>query len=417
MTSLLDSFAAQAGYNPHSLTVDQARALVLDTVPVLAAAQRLPVRDALGRVLAADVISPIDVPAHTNSAMDGYALRAADLGETGDTTLTVCGTAFAGRPFEGACPASSCVRIMTGAVLPPSLDTVVMQEAVRADGEQIAIPAGQKKGQNVRHAGEDLRAGAPALHAGRLLTPSDLGLIASLGIAELSVKRRLRVALFSTGDELLSLGEAPRPGAIYDSNRYTIDGMLRRLGCEVIDLGVARDTPEALEAAFRDAAAQADAVITSGGVSVGDADFVRTLMAQLGEVAFWKIAMKPGRPMAFGRIGDAMLFGLPGNPVAVMVTFHTFVRPALMRMMGVDPLPLVPALQAECVTPLKKGAGRTEFQRGVLFAEDGRWKVRLTGAQGSGVLSSMSAANCLVVLEHERGNVAPGETVTVQLLD
>jgi molybdopterin molybdotransferase len=310
---------------------------------------------------------------------------------------------------------------MTGAILPPGGDSVVIQELARVDGECVRIPSGQKPGQNARSAGEDLRAGGVALPAGRILRPAELGLLASLGIAEVSVFRRPRVAIFSTGDELCSIGTPLRAGEVFDSNRYTLHGMVERLGCEVLDLGVVRDRPEDLETALREAAANADAVITSGGVSVGEADFVRELMGRLGEVLFWKIAMKPGRPMAFGRIGSgdeaAWLFGLPGNPVAVMVTFYQFVRGALLKLAGANPVPAVPLLPVECVSKLKKNPGRTEFQRGVLYEEDGRWRVRATGAQGSGILRSMAEANCFIVLDHARGDVAPGDTVTVQPFD
>jgi molybdopterin molybdotransferase len=259
-----------------------------------------------------------------------------------------------------------------------------------------------------------LRTGTPALRAGKLLRPAELGLIASLGVGEVVVRRRLRVAFFSTGDELCSIGTPLKEGEVYDSNRYTLHGMLARLGCEIVDLGVVRDDPAAIEAAFREAAARADAIITSGGVSVGEADFIRGLMAKLGEVAFWKIAMRPGRPMAFGRIGNAWLFGLPGNPVAVMVTFYAFVRDALLKLSGVAPVAPLPRFRVPCVTPLKKRPGRSEFQRGILFHENGEWKVRATASQGSGVLRSMSEANCLIVVEPERGNVEPGEAVDVQ---
>jgi molybdopterin molybdotransferase len=367
------------------------------------------------------VISPIDVPAHDNSAMDGYALRVADLATGAETVLRIVGTALAGGPYAGRVEAGQCVRIMTGGVVPDGCDTIVMQEAVRAAGDTVVIPPGQRPGQNLRRAGEDLKAGMAALTAGRLVRPAELGLLASLGIAEVPVWRRLRVALFSTGDELVSIGTQPREGEIFDSNRYTLYGMLTRLGCDVLDMGVVRDDPASLEAALRQAARNADAIITSGGVSVGEADFIRGLMARLGEVLFWKIAMKPGRPMAFGRIGNdrdgAVLFGLPGNPVAVMVTFYQFVRDALLKMMGVSPLPALPLLQVPCSSTLKKSPGRTEFQRGVLYRDNGQWQVRSVGVQGSGVLRSMADANCFIVLEHERGSVNAGDLVSVQTMD
>lgn len=424
MTSLLQALSCTDPSNPgdpESLSVERAREIILDLVAPVAGSERLPVRDTLGRVLAEDVISTMNVPGHDNSAMDGYAVRHADLAPESETVLKLAGTAFAGRGFEGKVPPGQCVRIMTGGVIPAGTDTVVIQEVVKATADAVTIPPKQRQGQNVRRAGEDLREGAPALREGKLIRPAELGLIASLGIGEVTVKRRLRVAFFSTGDELCSIGTPLREGEVYDSNRYTIFGMLTRLGCEVIDLGVVRDSPEAIEAAFKEAAARADAIITSGGVSVGEADFIRGLMTQLGEVAFWKIAMRPGRPMAFGKIGSgenaAWLFGLPGNPVAVMVTFYEFVRDALQKLMGISPVEPLPQFRVPCVTPLKKRPGRTEFQRGVLFRENGEWKVRATGAQGSGILSSMSEANCLIVVELERGNIEPGEPVLVQSME
>jgi molybdopterin molybdotransferase len=424
MTSLLKSFSCIDDYDPESLSVDSARRIVLDALQPVAGHERLFIRQALGRVLAGDVISPVDVPAHDNSAMDGWAVRHADLAAEGETRLKQVGTAFAGRAFDGKLGACDTVRIMTGAVMPEGADTVVIQEVVKVEEGAVVIPAGQRLGQNARRAGEDLRSGMPAIAAGKLLRPAELGIIASLGIAEVSVRRRVRVALFSTGDELCSIGTPLFPGAVYDSNRYTLWGMLTRLGCEVIDMGVVKDEPAALEAAFREAAGCADAIVTSGGVSVGEADFIRQLMAQLGEVAFWKIAMKPGRPMAFGQIGQegegAWLFGLPGNPVAVMVTFYQFVRPALLKLMGMEPVPEFPGFPARCVEPMKKGRGRTEFQRGVLFQENGEWCVRPTGHQGSGILSSMAKADCFIVLEPEREKVEKGsdegDTVMVQLM-
>jgi molybdopterin molybdotransferase len=309
------------------------------------------------------------------------------------------------------------VRIMTGAVMPAGLDTVVPQEFCRVEGERVVVPAGVvRTGDNRRLAGEDLARGEAALRAGRLLRPADLGLLASLGLAEVPVRRRLRVAFFSTGDELRSIGEPLPEGCVYDSNRYTIHGMLTRLGVELLDLGVVRDDPAALERAFREAAASADAVITSGGVSVGEADHTKQVMKKLGDVLFWKIAMRPGRPMAIGRIGDAILFGLPGNPVAVMVTFYAFVRDALLAMSGAAAEPL-PMLHAASVEPIRKKPGRTEYQRGIVTRASNGWQVKVTGSQGSGILRSMSEANGLVVLHHAQGNVAAGEAVDVLPFD
>ena len=423
--SLQQIAASVAGYDPQALPVAQAQEFIARLVPRVQAIEVLPIRSALGRVLARDIVSAIDVPAADNSAMDGYALRSADLSLAADTVLSIAGTGFAGRPFEGVVAAGQCLRIMTGAVMPAGLDTVVPQEFVKVDGDQVTVPPGiVRSGDNRRLAGEDLARGAVALAAGRIVRPADLGLLASLGRAEVAVFRRLRVAFFSTGNELRSVGEPLAAGCVYDSNRYTLWGMLQRLGVEVLDLGIVPDDPAALEAVFLQATAAADAVITSGGVSVGEADHTKQVMAQLGDVLFWRIAMRPGRPMAIGRIRagsgnehGAILFGLPGNPVAVMVTFYAFVRDALLAMSGATPQPL-PMLRAASTHAIRKKPGRTEYQRGsVSRAADGGWQVTLAGSQGSGVLRSMSEANGLVVLPHASGDVAAGELVDVLPFD
>jgi len=412
MSTLRQAISCISDYDPDALPVARANEVIRRFVKPVAGVEKLSVRAALGRVLAKDIVSPINVPSHDNSAMDGYAVRIADI----EQPLVEIGTALAGKPFAGTVGAGQCVRIMTGAVMPAGADTVVIQEVVKREGSRIIVPPGQKRAQNVRYAGEDLKIGVPVLHPGKLLRPAELGLIASLGIGEVRVKRKLRVAFFSTGDELASIGTALKEGEVYDSNRYTLHGMLQRLGVEIEDLGVVRDDPKALEAALRQAA-KADAIITTGGVSVGEADFIRQLMAKLGEVLFWKIAMRPGRPMAFGRIGEAFLFGLPGNPVAVMVTFHQFVRDALLHLSGRRDDYTIPLLRATAADNLRKVPGRTEYQRGVLFREGDVWKARVTGQQGSGVLRSMAEANCFIVLEHERGAVKAGEPVAVQLME
>ena len=405
-------------YDPNSMPVAKAREFIARFLSPVTALERLGIRAALGRVAAEDVISPLDVPAHDNSAMDGYAVRHADLKADGDVTLKVAGSSFAGAPFKGSLGAGECVRIMTGGVVPAGADTIVMQEHVKADKDRVTIGGGHKRGQNLRRAGEDLKTGQVALKRGSLLRPAEIGLIASLGIGEICVYRKLRVAFFSTGDELRSIGATLGEGQIYDSNRYTIHGMLTRLGCDVIDMGVVRDDPQLLEKAFADAAATADVVITSGGVSVGEADFVKELLEKLGEVVFWKIAMKPGRPLAYGRIGTAHFFGLPGNPVSVMVTFYQFVRDALLKLSGRDPVPPLPTFKVPCTSNLKKAPGRTEFQRGVLSQDAaGAWSVRVTGEQGSGILRSMAEANCFIILPDSQGNVAAGTTVEVQVME
>ena len=419
MKSIAEIAAQLQGYDPQALSATAVNDFLARLVEPVPEAEQVAVFDALDRVLAQDLVSPISVPPHDNSAMDGYAFDGAQLKNGTALALEVVGTALAGKAWHGKVGAGQCVKIMTGAIMPPGLDTVVPQEFTQtAGGDRIAIPPGLlRPGDNRRLKGEDLQQGEPALRRGDRLTPAACGLVASLGIAEVAVVRRLRVAFFSTGDEILSLGEAPREGAVYDSNRYTVFGLLRRLGCEVIDLGVVRDEPALLEAAFRDAAGRADAIITSGGVSVGEADYTKAMMKKLGDVAFWKIAMRPGRPMAVGRIGPAILFGLPGNPVAVMVTFLAFVRPALLRMMGCRSGPL-PLLKARSLEAIRKKAGRTEYQRGrVTTGADGSLQVRTTGNQGSGVLSSMVQANGLIVLHHEQGNVGVGDEVDVMMFE
>ena len=449
MKTIAQIAAELQGYDPQALSAADVNTFLERLVEPVSATEDLPLFSALGRVLAQDVISPISVPPHDNSAMDGYAFAGDQLVAGQPLTLRVVGTALAGKAWVGTVAAGECVKIMTGAIMPTGLDTVVPQEfttAAAADGHITIAADVLKTGDNRRFKGEDLMEGSVALAKGTLLAPAALGLVASLGLPTVTVYRRLRVAYFSTGDEILSLGEPPREGAVYDSNRYTVFGLLTRLGVEVIDLGVVRDEPALLEAAFRDAAQRADAIITSGGVSVGEADHTRTMMKKLGDVAFWRIAMRPGRPMAVGRIATtknqaklassaypssansyqndtnhphsgAVLFGLPGNPVAVMVTFLAFVRPALLRMMGSNHS-APPLLRATSTEAMRKKPGRTEYQRGTITtAADGTLQVRTTGNQGSGVLSSMVQANGLIVLHHGQGNVAVGDTVDVMVFD
>ncbi|MDP1565780.1 MAG: molybdopterin molybdotransferase MoeA [Polaromonas sp.] len=438
----IDQIAAELqGYDPQALpAADVARFLSLLVAPVTERLE-LPLFEALGRVLAEDVVSPFDVPPHDNSAMDGYAFDGSALAPGTGLQLKVVGTALAGKAWQGTVGSTECLKIMTGAIMPPGLNTVVPQEFVTVHGDSITVPPKLlQPGDNRRQRGEDLMQGRAALSKGELLTPARLGLVASLGMKTVSTLRPLRVAYFSTGDEILSLGEPPREGAVYDSNRYTVFGMLKRLGCEVIDMGVVRDEPALLEAAFGSAAAQADAIITSGGVSVGEADYTKAMMKKLGDVAFWRVAMRPGRPMAVGRIAQAktvsspfptsadssqnhsnpngaILFGLPGNPVAVMVTFLAFVRPALLQMMG-STAAAPPLLKARSLEAMRKKPGRTEYQRGtVSSAADGSLEVKTTGNQGSGVLSSMAQANGLIVLHHSQGNVATGDEVDVMMFD
>lgn len=439
----------------HNLSVDEARTAIAAALRPLprSASIDLPLSEAAGRVLARDLISPIDVPAHDNSAMDGYAFAGSALRTDGPTVLKATGAVFAGKPFAGTVPAGGCLRIMTGAVMPAGTDTVVPLELVQvqgaADSGEVHIAPGViRPGENRRKRGEDLAAGKPALWAGRVLRPADLGLAASLGLTQVRVMRPLKVALFSTGDEVVEPG-APLPeGCIYDSNRFSLGAAVRRLGLEVIDLGLVRDDRAALAAVIERAVRAADVVITSGGVSAGDADYTRDILAQAGDVSFWKVAMRPGRPFAFGPLrrpgaadaasasgpaaGDAAapggaeaapswLFALPGNPVAALVTFYAFVREALLVLAGATPVPL-PVLRARSTVAIRKRPGRTEFQRAIVepaadASGGGGWQVRLFGSQGAGVLRSMSEANALVVLGHAQGSVAAGEPVDVWLFE
>jgi molybdopterin molybdotransferase len=401
--------------NTGLLTVAEAQARILDGVSALTATETLSIRDALGRVLAENIVSPIDVPSHTNSAMDGYALRAADLPADGVHSYPVPGTSWAGRPWLAPIEPGQAIQIMTGGMMPAGADTVVMQEQVEREGDSVRIGTGHKRGQNVRAAGEDIATGQSVMTAGKCLTAADIGVLASLGLGEVSVYRRLKVAFFSTGDELRAVGEPLAAGEIHDSNRYTLYGMLKKLDVEIIDMGVVRDRRELVEQAFKEAAASADAIITSGGVSVGEADFVKETLEKLGSMSFWKIAMKPGRPVTFGHINDAVFFGLPGNPVSVMVTFFQFVRQALLKMSGAMDVASVYSVRARTLTALRKRPGRYEFQRGVLEqSEPGEFSVRSVGAQGSGILRSMSEANCFILLQPDQTSVEAGQEVLVQ---
>ncbi|MEN3364490.1 MAG: molybdopterin molybdotransferase [Burkholderiales bacterium] len=422
-STLSEVVSCLSDYDPNALPVEQAQRIIRDFITPVNAVEKVALRSALDRVLAEDIISPIYVPSHDNSAMDGFALRGSDLDPNNATTLRIVATSLAGSGREVTVNAGECVRIMTGAIMPAGCDTVVPQEFTQSNSEaSVTIPAGiVRTGDNRRLQGEDLQAGKPALAKGKILRPADIGMLASLGIAEAPVQRRLRVAFFSTGDELRSIGEPLDPGCVYDSNRYTLYGMLTRLGCDIVDMGVVKDDPAALEAAFRSACENADAIITSGGVSVGEADYTKKMMAQLGDVTFWKIGMRPGRPMAFGKISSngksAFLFGLPGNPVAVMVTFYFFARDALLAMMGASNVEL-PLVRVTSQSAIRKKPGRTEYQRGILSRDaNGNHQVRLTGSQGSGILRSMSEANCMVVLHHEQGSVAAGDPVDVLLFE
>ncbi len=409
--------------DPDLLPVDIAVQRIMDALVPLTDVETVALRQSLDRVLGDDIPSPINVPSYRNSAMDGYAINASDIPLTdGEKTLSIVGVSWAGLPFEGVLKPGSAVRIMTGGMMPDNADTVVIQEHVTVSDDTITIDGHVEAGRNVRQAGEDVEQGETVLNRGDIIDPSRLGLLASLGISHVPVIRRLKVAWFTTGDELRELddqhsadGSKPlAPGELYDSNRYTLFGMLSRLNVELVDLGVVPDTEKDTRKAFEEASQVADIVITSGGVSAGDADFVTRVFHDMGTVAFWKLAMRPGRPLAFGDINGRAFFGLPGNPVAVMVTFYEFVQPAIRHLSGASAI-RSPQYQATCLSHLRKSPGRTEYQRGVMGRdENGVLTVSSTGKQGAGRLSSMVAADCMIVLPPGVDSVNPGDVVDVQ---
>jgi len=415
-----DTTTCMDEYDPNALSVEQAIQRILDDSDSIdgkneANLQRVATMNSLHRVLAQDIYSTIDVPAYTNSAMDGYAINAADIPQQGSARLKVAATVFAGAPIQQTINRGECARIMTGAPMPPGTDSVIMQEHVSLAADHIEIQSGHQAGQNVRQAGEDIRRGQSVLNAGKRIGPAEMGLIASVGIEEVCVFRRVRVAFFSTGDELAPVGSALKAGQIYDSNRYTLMGQLSLMDAEIIDMGVIADKPEAVEQALIDASRRAEILITTGGVSVGDADYVKASVEKLGQVNFWKIAMKPGRPLAFGRIGQCLFFGLPGNPVSSMVTFMQFVLPALRKRAGeANKKPL--QFSAICANDLKKRSGRMEFQRATLSWDNEKGLIASSsGKQDSHMLTSMSRSNAFILLPSESTGVNAGDTVTVQL--
>ena len=408
-------YSCMDDYDPNSILPDEALKIIFNKISATTETESIPIRESLGRVLATNITSEINVPSGRNSAMDGYAINAVDLPFNGKISLKIIGSSFAGKPSNIKIKKGECIRIMTGAIMPDGSDTVVMQEAVERSGDTIALGIETKAGNNVREAGEDLAIGDLVLEKGIKVTPADIGLLASLGLAKVTVYRKIRVAFFSTGDELRSVGDKLDNGAIYDSNRYTLYGMLKRLGVDIIDMGVVKDNRKLMDKALSDAKGKSDVLITSGGVSVGEADYVKESLLKYGEVDFWKVAMKPGRPFTFGKLDSTYFFGLPGNPVSVMVTFYQFVQPALKRIIGEKATsPML--LKVPCISKLKKRPGRVEYQRGILECDDtGRMTVRKTGAQGSGILRSMADANCFIVLPLENNGVSPEDLVDVQL--
>lgn len=402
-------------FDSESISVESARQKILEKISPISTTEKLTLHQSLNRVLAEDIVSKLAVPGHTNSAMDGYALSGDNLPYTTPRQYRVIGTAYAGRSFNNQCHAGECVRIMTGAAMPAGTDTVVMQEhSEKINDTKIRLATGHRKGQNVRQAGEDIAKGSIVLKKSHHIQAADLGVLASIGIAEISVYRRPRIAFFSTGDELRSIGEALGTGDIYDSNRYSLHGMLSQLNVEIIDLGVIRDKPKDLREAFETASSKSDLVITTGGVSVGEADFVKNIVEEMGEIHIWKIAMKPGRPVTFGELDQAVFFGLPGNPVSVMTTFYQFVLPAIQQLSGQGARPPL-TIEVISNSALRKRPGRFEYQRGILSRnETGQLTVYVTGKQGSGILTSMSRANCLILLDEHCNGIKIGDYVTVQ---
>jgi len=403
---------------PGVITVPEAVTNILNNTHSIADFSKLHIRQCLYRVLFEDIKSPIDVPGHNNSAMDGYAILSDDIPVKDSKTFTVIGTAFAGQPFRGRCQANECVRIMTGAMVPDNTDTIVIQEDVQVhDESSIEIGPGHKKNQNLRYAGEDIKTGSTVLSKGSVIKSADLGVLASLGINEIKVVRKPRVSFFSTGDELKSIGQTLKKGEIYDSNRYSLYGLLSDCDVDIIDMGAVKDEPDTIRQTLLSAAACSDVILTSGGVSVGEADYIKGILQEIGSMDIWKIAMKPGRPLTFGQINNSMFFGLPGNPVAVMVTFYQFVKPALNKIKGMSFKPPL-SLKAESLCSIRKNPGRREFQRAIASTdENGNLQVTLTGKQGSGILTSMSQANCFIVLTEDRGSVAQGDLVDIQFFE
>jgi len=401
-------------FEPGLLPVEQALTHILSALPHIEDDESINIEKAKARTLSEPIIASFNVPQHDNSAVDGYAIKAEDLPSEGIANLDIVAVAFAGKPYLKSLSKGQCIRIMTGAIIPDGVDTVIMQEHVELKDNTISIDNRHELGQNIRLAGEDLQQGDTILKPGKFITPADVGVMASLGITTVKVRRKLKIAIASTGNELINIGDKPDNTSLYDSNRYSLNAALDRPDIEIINMGILEDTPEALLNSFNQASLTADIIISTGGVSVGDADHTKTALKQSGQVDFWKIAIKPGRPLAFGHIGPSVFFGLPGNPVAVMVTFYQFVLPALEAMLGVKDKAIAPTLQVKATENIRKLAGRTEVIRGILQQTDGIWSVKTTGKQGSGILRSMSLANAFIILEHERSTVKIGDLVTVQ---
>lgn len=414
--SQLMSLGTSSDYDPHAMSVKKAKTWIRSFLNVVTTKENIPIQDALHRILAQPIIASMHVPNYDNSAMDGYAVHTDRLKNEGPFTLKITGKVFAGNVLQGN--TKEAVHIMTGAYIPEGLNAVIPQEYVEVHNKKITFNQKPHPLQNVRLRGEDIQIGQTILQKGRLIQPCDLGLLASLGIETIEVYQKIKVAFFSTGDEIVTLGNTLKVGQVFDSNRYSLIGLLRRLHVEIHDFGVIPDDKASIEHTLKKASALADVIITTGGVSVGEADYIKEILKKIGEILFWKISMKPGRPLAYGKIGACHYFGLPGNPVSTMVTFYQFVREALLILSGQEPIPAIPLIKAQLLEPIKKAPGRTEFQRGI-FLQDatGQFKVKALKDQGSGILRSMSEANCFIVLEESQGPLEKDVYVDIQLFD
>jgi len=416
LSDLISDSSMTDGYDPNAMSVAKAKAWIANFLKPIDQKETIHIKDALNRVVAEPIIATMNVPNHDNSAMDGYAMNIDLLPDHGPFKLKVTGKLFAGNPLEGN--AEGALRIMTGATIPYGLNAVIPQEHVELNEGVITFQTKPQANKNIRRAGEDIKTGQTILKNGRSIEPCDLGLLASLGIDSIKVYRKIKVAFFSTGDEIISLGNPLLPGQVYDSNRYSLIGLLKRLGVEAFDLGVIPDDKKIIEDTLKKASDIADIVITTGGVSVGEADYMKDILKKIGEILFWKISMKPGKPLAYGKIGQCHYFGLPGNPVSTMVTFYQFVREAVLTLSGQTPIPKIPIIKAKLLGPLKKIPGRTEFQRGTYEQDDqGTFKVSPLKDQGSGILRSMSEANCFILLHEDTAHLEKDMWVDIQLFD
>ena len=416
LSDLISKSNIEHDYDPNAMSVEKAKTWIANFLSPLEQQETIHIKNALHRIVAESVIANINVPNHDNSAMDGYAINVDSLKGSEPFTLQITGKVFAGNQLEGN--TNEAVRIMTGATIPSGLNAVIPQEHAEAHQDVITFKIKPSINQNIRHLGEDIKSGQIVFQSGRKIESCDLGLLASLGIDSIKVYRKIKVAFFSTGDEIISLGNPLLPGQVYDSNRYSLIGLLKRLDVEAIDLGVVPDNKKIIEDTLKKASDMADVIITTGGVSVGEADYIKEVLKKIGEILFWKISMKPGRPLAYGKIGDCHYFGLPGNPVSTMVTFYQFVREAILTLSGQTPIPKIPLIKAKLLFPIKKIPGRTEFQRGIYEQDnEGTFKVSPLKDQGSGILRSMSEANCFIVLHEDMDHLEKDMWVDIQLLD